>query len=156
MNFRRNLTPTLIALMGLSLAGCGKAPAPTGGPDLANGAAVFNRICVVCHQANGAGVPNVFPPLAGSSIATAPDPKLIIRIVLNGLQGPIEVSGKPFANVMPPQGPVLSDKDIADVLSYVRQSFGNAAPAVTPDAVAAIRAKVSSHGPWTWAELSSQ
>ena len=75
--------------------------------------------------------------------------------MLNGFQGAVEVSGKTYNNIMTPQGAVLADKDIADVLSYVRSSWGNEAPEVTAKDVAEIRAATAAHpGPWTWAELS--
>lgn len=160
----KQLPSSLIASLSLSalvLGGCGRSDqtakeAPDAGApvDLANGRAVFNRICFVCHQTTGLGVPGVFPPLAGSPIATEADPRRIVRIVLNGLQGPIDVGGKPFNNVMPPQGAALSDKDISDVLSYVRSSWGNAAQAVSPATVSAIRSSSNRQAPWTWDELS--
>jgi mono/diheme cytochrome c family protein len=122
--------------------------------NLANGQAVFVRVCAVCHQANGQGVPGVFPPLAGSPIVDG-DPKLLIRLVLHGLQGPIEVNGKTYNSVMPGQGPLLKDHEIANALSYVRNSWGHAASPVSADDVAAIRASEKRTTMWTWAELTA-
>ena len=165
MNHFKTLSLISITALTCGLTGCGKSgdgpaassspehPAPTA--DLSNGRAIFTRICSLCHQLNGQGVAGIFPPLAGSQIATEKDAKRIVRIVLNGFQGPVEVSGKTYNNVMTPQGPVLSDKDIADVLSYVRSSWGNDASAISTKDVASIRSAIASHpGPWTWDELS--
>jgi mono/diheme cytochrome c family protein len=167
MNRVTTLSLISITALACGLTGCGKsgdgagASSPSAaaseapGADLSNGRAVFARICSLCHQPNGQGVAGVFPPLAGSQIATEKDPRRIIRIVLNGFQGPVEVSGKTYNNIMTPQGALLSDRDIADVLSYVRSSWGNDAPEVAAKDVAAIRAAIASHpGPWTWEELS--
>lgn len=121
--------------------------------DPTNGKGVFTRVCAVCHQPTGVGVPGAFPPLAGSEIAATKDPTIPIKIVLFGLQGPITVSGKAFNSVMPPQGAILSDKDIADALSYARISWGNNAPSVSEAAVSSIRGSITRTTMWTWAEL---
>ena len=114
-------------------------------------------VCFACHQPTGTGLPNMFPPLAGSDWLSAPKPDRIIRIVLHGITGPITINGKPFstpAPMMPPQGAALSDQQIADVLTFVRSSWGNNASAVTPDQVKAIRdAEKARTAMWTEAEL---
>ena len=126
------------------------------------GKAVYNKpTCVACHQASGQGTPGQFPPLAGSEWVNEPEPGRVIRLVLNGLQGPITVEGHDFSNTMvpwggpPPAG--LTDQEIAAVLTYVRQNkeWGNHAPPVTPAQVKAIRDKIKeSHpGPFTPDEL---
>lgn len=120
------------------------------------GKVVFEKVCAVCHQANGQGVPAVFPPLAGSSIVTETDPGKIIRATLHGLQGPITVNGQTFNSVMPPQGPVLNDDDLAAALTYARNSWGNRAPAVTAESVAVVRLTVKRDKFWTWDELSQR
>jgi len=112
----------------------GAIAAGTGGP----GAAVFNAKCAVCHQMGGTGIPGVYPSLAGSALATG-DERLAIRIVLHGFQGPIERNGSKYNGVMQPWRNDLSDQQIADVLTYVRSSWGNTAAAVTPEAVKAER-----------------
>lgn len=96
------------------------------------------------------GLPGTFPPLAGSSWVTG-KPEVPIAIVLRGLQGPLKVGEQTFSNSMPPQS--LTDGEIADVLSYVRSSWGNAAGPVTADQVAGVRKKWGQGSPWSEAEL---
>ncbi len=103
------------------------------------GAGIFANTCSPCHQSNGQGVPGTFPPLAMSDFLNA-DPRRAVRIVLHGLQGPIKVNGTGYESVMPPFGAQLSDRDIADVLGYVLNSWGNAGGKPTADDVARIRA----------------
>jgi mono/diheme cytochrome c family protein len=130
---------------------------PVGTPgDAQAGNAVYMRVCFACHQANGLGLPGAFPPLAGSSIVTEADTGKIIRIVLHGLQGPIEVKGVKFNSLMPAQGAQLNDKEIADALTYVRNAWGNTAAPVTVEAVAGVRAQVQRPTPWTWDELTKK
>jgi len=102
-----------------------------------SGARVYAAACVACHQADGQGLPNAFPPLAGSDFLKA-DPQRAIGIVLHGLTGPVTVNGKEFNSVMPPMTQ-LSDAEIADVLSYVMNSWGNDFGLVTAADVAAVR-----------------
>lgn len=124
---------------------------------LARGQTVYMQVCFACHQPTGLGLPGMFPPLASSDWVAAKKPDRIIRMVLHGFTGPITLNGKPFASpapLMPPQGAALSDTQIADVLSYVRSSFGNKAGAVTPAEVAAIReAEKARSAMWTEAEI---
>lgn len=109
--------------------------------------------CIACHQTTGQGLPGAYPPLAGSEWAMGPEDR-IIRIVLNGLSGPITVKSTSFNNSMPAFGPQLRDEQIADVLTYVRSEWGNNAPVVSPDKVKEIRAAVASRaGPWRPDEL---
>jgi mono/diheme cytochrome c family protein len=110
-------------------------------PGFEEGKTLFTTICAVCHQPTGLGLPNMFPPLAGSDWVNAPGSERLIRIVVHGFQGPINVNGKPFASLapmMPPQG-ALPDKQIAAVLTYARNAFGNKGSAVTPEQVKAVR-----------------
>ena len=117
------------------------------------GKVVYQTNCIACHQANGLGVPGAFPPLAGSEWVAGSEERLV-RIVLLGLQGPIKVAGQDYNNVMAPLGGVLKDDQIANVLSYVRQTWGNNAPDVEPATVTKIRADTASHsGYWTAEEL---
>ncbi|MFM2383300.1 MAG: hypothetical protein RL515_1287 [Verrucomicrobiota bacterium] len=119
---------------------------------LKRGAAVYARTCIACHQPTGLGLPPVFPPLANAPIV-AGNPELPVKFILQGLMGPITVNGMTYNSMMPPVAG-LSDADIADVLTYVRQSFGNKANAVTADQVKAIRAANAARtAPWTTAEL---
>ena len=116
------------------------------------GAAVYARTCIACHQPTGLGLPPVFPPLANAPIV-AGNPELPVKFILQGLMGPITVNGMTYNSMMPPVAGV-SDADIADVLTYVRQSFGNKANAVTADQVKAIRAATAGRTTmWTTAEL---
>ncbi len=109
--------------------------------------------CIACHQTTGLGLPGAYPPLAGSEWAQGPEER-IIRIVLNGLSGPITVKSAAFSSSMPAFGPQLRDEQIADVLTYVRSEWGNNAPAVSPDKVKEIRAAVATRtGPWAPEEL---
>jgi putative membrane-bound dehydrogenase-like protein len=101
------------------------------------GAQVYNNICVACHGIDGKGVPDVFPPLARSEWVTGPA-DVPIRILMHGLIGPITVDGAKYNNAMPPL-PQLSPTETADVLTYIRQSFGNDASPVTPEEVVTIR-----------------
>jgi mono/diheme cytochrome c family protein len=117
------------------------------------GKRVFDTTCITCHQATGQGVPNVYPPLAGSEWAQGNEER-VIRIVLHGLQGPIKVEGKDFNNVMAPLGAVLKDEQIANALSYVRATWGNKAPEVQPETVAKVRAETAGRATyWTVDEL---
>ncbi len=121
------------------------------------GQQVYMTVCFACHQPTGLGLPNMFPPLAGSDWVKAPKPDRLIRNVLHGITGPLTINGKPFttpAPLMPPQGAALNDQQIADVLSYIRSSWGNQASAVTPEQVKTVRAAEQSRtAMWTEAEL---
>jgi mono/diheme cytochrome c family protein len=120
----------------------------------AEGEVVFTQTCVPCHGAAGAGVPGQFPPLAGSEWVLSNEPDRITRIVMNGLQGPIQVKGAAFANAMPAFGENLSDRQIAAVLTYIRASFGNSAPEVPVAKVTEVRNEVKGHSQqWTADEL---
>ena len=140
------------------------APAPAAAPAAAGafvkaseeqmkrGLAVYSRTCIACHQPTGKGLPPVFPSIAETPIVVG-NPELPIKFILQGLMGPITVGGTTYNSMMPPV-PGVSDGDIADVLTYVRQSFGNQANAVTADQVKAVRAATAGRtAPWTTAEL---
>lgn len=135
------------------------SPAPaSGGEDLASsGQRVYSTVCGACHQPTGLGLPNMFPPLASSDWVGAKKPDRLIRMVLHGFTGAFTLNGKPFtsaAPLMPPQGAALSDEQIADVLTYVRSHFGNAAGPVAAAEVKAIReAEKTRSAMWTEAEL---
>jgi mono/diheme cytochrome c family protein len=117
------------------------------------GKKVFDTTCIACHQANGLGVPGQYPPLVASEWVTGSEERLV-RIVLHGLNGPITVEGKEYNNVMAPLGGALKDEQIANVLSYVRASWGNTASEVSPETVAKVRADTAGRNTfWTAAEL---
>ena len=101
------------------------------------GEATFLGTCSTCHQRDAKGLEGVFPPLAGSDFLMA-DKTRSIRVVLAGLNGPVQVNGKNYSGAMPPFAN-LTDHEIADVLTYVRSSFGNKGEAVTDAEVAAMR-----------------
>ena len=102
------------------------------------GKKVFQTYCLPCHQADGSGVPRLNPPLIKTSFVLG-DKKMLIGIVLHGLDQEVEIDGDVYSNVMASHD-FLKDEEIADVLTYVRNSFGNKASAVKPAEVAAIRA----------------
>ncbi len=106
--------------------------------DGTKGKVVYTQTCVACHQANGQGIPNAFPPLAKSDYLNK-DTNRAIKTVINGLHGEIIVNGKKFNSAMPSQN--LKDQQIADVLTYVYSSWGNNNTKVTPAMVKAQRGK---------------
>jgi nitrite reductase (NO-forming) len=101
------------------------------------GQALFAGTCSTCHQANGEGMPGVFPPLAGSDFIKA-DPKRVPTIITHGLSGPVTVNGKDYDSVMPPMSQ-LTDDEVANIATYVLNSWGNPGGRVTKDEAAAIR-----------------
>ena len=105
---------------------------------IARGQEVYLQQCLSCHQADGGGVQNLNPPLIKTKYVLGDKTKLI-KIVLDGLSGELEVGEETFHNVMAPHRD-LSDQEIADVLTYVRNSFGNKASAITPAQVKVVRA----------------
>ena len=129
---------------------------PTGGVDLDMGKRVYSASCSPCHQPTGLGTPGMFPPLAGSEWVTTEGHGRLIRIVLNGLAGPITVSGQQYNNVMVPWRDTLTDEQIAAVLSYVRNEWGNKGSFVTPEEVKKVRAETQDKsGNWTAEELKA-
>ena len=119
-------------------AGCAARRPQAGTPPQAkSGETLFRNYCAGCHIDN-IGERSENPPLEGSSWVTGPETRLI-KIVLHGVRGRIEVNGQTYNQEMPSFGPVLSDADVAAILSFVRQKFGGLDSPVTPDAVSAIR-----------------
>jgi mono/diheme cytochrome c family protein len=97
--------------------------------------------CGTCHQPNGQGLTNSgFPPLAKSRYVLQ-DEERLIKIALKGLQGPLEVNGKKYDGQVPmtPFEGLLNDEEMAAVLSYVRNAFGNQAPPISPEKVKMVR-----------------
>lgn len=141
-----------------SFALCFLAAAAVAAPDAASlerGKAVYSRTCIACHQPTGMGLPPVFPPLAGSEWV-AKDASIAVRNIVNGMQGPVTVKGVTYNSMMPPVAG-LSDKDIADVVTYVNNSWGNAGPSVTEAEVTAIKKKYADRKtPWTAAEYEKE
>ncbi|MGH8428862.1 MAG: c-type cytochrome, partial [Solimonas sp.] len=120
------------------------------------GEKLFPEYCSACHQPQGQGIPGAFPPLADSDRVKSENDKLI-RIVMNGLAGPITVKGETYQSTMAPLGGVLNDQQIADVLTFVRHSWNNSGGAVDAEEVAAVRRRYGSRqGFWTVKELESK
>ena len=108
--------------------------------------------CIVCHQSNGEGLPGAFPPLTESEWVAGSEDRLA-SILLNGLSGPITVKGAQYYSVMPPLNQ-FSDRELASVLTFVRQTFGNSAAPVSEEKVAEIRARYGDRpAPWSPEEL---
>lgn len=107
---------------------------------IADGQTVYQKFCLSCHQADGSGVPSLNPPLVQTKWILGPK-AVLVQQVLNGSKNKVEIDGETFHNTMPPQGKGMTDEQIANVLTYVRNSFGNKASRVTPAEVKAIRAK---------------
>ena len=104
---------------------------------LAPGKAVYRQYCLSCHQADGGGVDGLNPPLNKTSWVLG-DKTRLTNVLLNGLQG-VDIDGEPYNNVMAAHD-FLTDQQIADVLTFIRNSFGNKASAVTAGEVKTVRA----------------
>lgn len=114
----------------------GAAPAAAGAA--VDGATVYASRCLACHQAGGAGLPGVFPPLAGSEWVTGKETTLA-ALVLHGVSGALTVKGSTYQGAMPAFGAQLQDAELAAVLTHIRSRWGNAAAPVTTETVAAVR-----------------
>jgi mono/diheme cytochrome c family protein len=103
---------------------------------LANGKKVYEKTCQTCHMVDGKGVPNTFPPLAGSDFFATDKMKMVSNIV-NGIKGEITVNGAKYNTEMPKQ--IVTDQEAADVATYVLNSFGNAGGEVSVEEVQAAK-----------------
>ena len=112
---------------------------------LAQGKRSYDTVCGVCHGPDGMGKPGQAPPLAGSEWVNTRGVNRLVRIPLAGLNGPLTVQGKDWNLSMAAMGAALSDADLANVLTYIRESWGNKAGPVTADDVKAVRAKLGAH-----------
>ena len=121
------------------------------------GAKVFTVNCVQCHQVSGLGQAGQYPPLVGSEWVVGDAPRRLTQILLHGIQGTIHVKGEVYNNQMPAWNAVLTDKQIAQVLTYVRNKLGgNSAGPVTEKEMDDARALTQAHGDsWTEAELKA-
>jgi mono/diheme cytochrome c family protein len=108
------------------------------GTSVARGKIVYTSVCLPCHMADGGGVQNMNPPLVKTSYVLG-DKTTLIKIVLNGFNEDVEINGQRYSNSMSSHDD-LKDQQIADVLTYVRNSFGNKASAVKIAEVAKVRA----------------
>jgi mono/diheme cytochrome c family protein len=105
-----------------------------------NGKLVYMQRCLVCHQPDGGGVPHLNAPLDGASGVKSDDKARLIRIILKGMMDRVELDGEYYSNNMAPLAD-LKDQQIADVLTYIRNSWSNKASAVSAAEVKAVRAK---------------
>jgi mono/diheme cytochrome c family protein len=131
---------------------------PASGADraLQRGKVVYEQVCALCHGSDGNGKPGQAPPFAGSDWVTGDNTGRLIRIPLQGLNGPIKVKGVDWNLAMPAMGAALPDDDLAAVLTYMRNAWGNKASEITPEQVKAVRAATASRSqPWTAAELDA-
>jgi mono/diheme cytochrome c family protein len=127
-----------------SLPGDGKAQTAMAAstPEMTAGGAIYRDQCSACHGLDGKGIDRLFPSVANSSMARADDPTSVIRIVLRGARS-VATDKEPTAPGMPSYGWQLNDGQVANVLTYIRNSWGNAAPAVSTDDVRRLRKSVA-------------
>lgn len=114
-----------------------KAPVASAA-SIAAGKKIYLQYCLSCHMVDGGGVPNMNPPLIKTTYVLG-DKVRLIKVVLNGFEQNVDIDGQSYTNNMPPQN-MLKDQEIADVLTYVRNNFGNKASAVKVTEVKAVRA----------------
>jgi mono/diheme cytochrome c family protein len=112
---------------------------------LAQGKKVYETVCGICHGVDGLGKPGQAPPLAGSEWVNAQGHNRLAHIPLLGLSGGISIKGQTWNMAMAPMGAALSDSDLANVLTYIRSSWGNKASEVTADDIKSIRASLAGH-----------
>jgi mono/diheme cytochrome c family protein len=112
------------------------------------GAAIFNDTCSACHQSSGEGVPHMFPPLKGNANVQSRDPTSTIRVIVEGART-VPTDARPTPSAMPSFGWKLSNDQVAAVATYVRNSWGNAAPPVGADDVGKLKKDLAStaHAP---------
>jgi mono/diheme cytochrome c family protein len=127
------LTLTGFTLIGLALAQTGNLKS-----SIDSGKKVYDMYCLSCHMEDGNGVPRMNPPLSKTKWVLG-DKKKLIAVILNGMDEEIDINGQSYSNTMAPHD-YLKDQEIADVLTYIRNSFGNKASAVTIADVKAARA----------------
>lgn len=121
-----------IALASMSFTAADKAT-------MERGKQVYIQYCVACHQLDGGGVPGLNPPLEKTTFVLGNKSKLV-KIIIKGMNTHEEIEGETYTNVMPPFD-YLKDQQVSDVITYIRNSFGNKATAITPAEVKAARIK---------------
>ena len=114
-------------------------PAPSSS-QMASGEKLYKGSCIACHELDGSGAPRIYPPLPGNANLQSANPASAIKIVLDGAET-ITTKRAPNTGSMPPYADKLSDQEVADLVTYIRNAWGNAAPAVTADEVAKLRKK---------------
>jgi mono/diheme cytochrome c family protein len=105
---------------------------------MTRGENIYKRVCLVCHQSDGSGVPMMYPPVIESEYISGETDSLIV-LILEGISGPVTVKGEEYNSIMPPQKDVLDNQEVADLINYLRKSFGNTGESVSPEHVARMR-----------------
>ncbi|WP_213772775.1 c-type cytochrome [Bradyrhizobium sp. dw_78] len=105
---------------------------------MADGEKIYKGACIACHEADGSGAPRIYPPLPGNANLQSADPSSTLRIILDGAET-VTTPRAPNTGSMPAYGGKLSDQEVADIATYIRNAWGNAAPAVTSGEVAKAR-----------------
>ena len=121
-------------------------------PDAAKGEKLYLANCAACHQPTGMGLPGAFPPLPKSNWV-AGDERRIIKIILAGMAGEVEIAGAKYNGNMPNVGAALKDAQIAHIATYVRSAWGNAAEPVMDASVAAVRKEIGARGQYSPKEV---
>jgi mono/diheme cytochrome c family protein len=148
MKARVRLAAVLLGFVLAAGMACDAVPAA--------GESLHRQHCASCHGQQGTGVAGAFPPLAGAE-RVAGDEDTAIRILLDGLQGRIQVDDRTYSNVMPAFGRRLGDDEIAALLSYIRSSWGNRAEGISPEDVSEIRRRHAGRSqPWTVSQLRDE
>ncbi|HXO17412.1 MAG TPA: cytochrome c [Candidatus Dormibacteraeota bacterium] len=138
-----------VAALALAVAGCARGAHETTAASASaalaknpasasDGAVIYLANCASCHQADGRGVPGAFPPLAENPVVTG-NPIAAIAIVKNGLEGRIVVNGQTYSGIMPRWKGLMTDEQIASVISYIRSSWKNHAPGVSISDVESVK-----------------
>ena len=141
--------------MGAAATSAAAGPAVAAAPQtpMDIGKTLYNGNCANCHQASGAGQPGAYPPMVGSEYVLGSQ-GMLAAILLDGVQGPLTVENSPYGTNVMPAWANLSDEKLADIMTYIRKSWGNTADEVKPEEVAAVRAKESSRTqPWGQGDL---
>lgn len=117
----------------------------------------FANNCASCHQGSGLGIAGQYPPLAGSEWVTGPGAeRALVAILIHGLEGTITVKGLNYNGAMPAWGKSMNDRQIAGVLTYIRQEWGNAAGPISPEQIAAVRKEQEARAKaWSQSELKA-
>jgi mono/diheme cytochrome c family protein len=105
---------------------------------MTDGEKIYRSACIACHEADGSGAPRIYPPLPGNANLQSSDPLSTIRVILDGADT-VTTPRAPNKGSMPAYAAKLSDQQIADVTTYIRNAWGNAAPAVSAAEVAKAR-----------------
>lgn len=102
------------------------------------GELLYMKYCMACHQTDGSGVPGMYPPLTNSPTVNSGNKEDFIKVLLNGLRGPIEINGQKYNQQMPSQN-FLSDEELAQIINYVSKSFNNKGSEVSPADIKKLR-----------------